>query len=89
MKTLLMFVPLLATSSPIAEGWVNVKLGYCCKEVYRYHREWCWRIEKSGLVENHQPSHVLVTRVKDKPVLIQAAVQQLVQQAQFSCDGSA
>ena len=86
MKTLLMFVPLLATSSPVAEGWVNIKLGYCCNTVYRYHREWCWRLEKSG---SDHLNHVLVTRVMDQPEMVQAAIERLVQQAQFSCDGHA
>ena len=89
MKTLLMFVPLLATSSPIADGWVNLKLAYCCKAVYRQHRDWCWQTEKSGLAQEPAPTHLLVTRVIDNPVLIQAAVTQLVQHAQFSCDGEA
>ena len=89
MKFLLLFVPLLATQPTAGAGYVNVRLGYCCAEMYAHHNRDCWQTYSYRGASYSMPAKMIEQRAADHPVAIQAAMDELIQRAQFDCDGNA
>lgn len=89
MKILLLFVPLMAAQPSAGVGYVNVKLGYCCAEMYAQQNRDCWQTYHYRGAAFNMPAKIVEMRAADNPVAIEAAMDELVQQAQFSCDGNA
>ena len=87
MKFLLLFVPLFATQTPVTDNHVIVSLYWCCNQQYRQDANVCYKYYEDPSMLYKSKDFTRSIAAANHPVAINAAMDELVQQAQFSCHG--